>query len=69
MIPDESDPRWSRVLTTQAELSSTSLATRILISRLRREVSASPDTLERKVAELRAFISKNSFAVADMGKF
>ena len=69
MIPEANDPRWSRVLTSQSDLSATSLATRILISRLRREVAAAPATLAAKISELRDFVMKNAFAVADLAKF
>jgi len=69
MIPDATDPRWSRVLTNESDLSAASLATRILISRLRREVKAAPASLAAKIAELRDFATKNPFAVADVARF
>ncbi|MBZ4022315.1 hypothetical protein CKO11_07570 [Rhodobacter sp. TJ_12] len=69
MIPDLNDPRWKRVLTSDSDLSSASLATRILISRLRREVSEAPATLSAKMGELRDFVAKNSFAMGDLAKF
>ena len=69
MIPDLSDPRWKRVLTNNSDLSAASLATRILISRLRREVAEAPGTLIGKIGELRDFVAKNPFAVADAAKF
>lgn len=69
MIPDSNDPRWRRVLTTQSDLSAASLASRILISRLRREVEGSPASLAEKIAVLRAFFAKNSFAHADFARF
>ncbi|KQB11799.1 hypothetical protein H9N28_12170 [Rhodobacter capsulatus] len=69
MIPDLSDPRWKRVLTGTSDLSSASLATRILISRLRREVAEAPAALAGKIGELRDFVAKNPFALADAAKF
>ena len=69
MIPDANDPRWKRVLTSDSDLSATSLATRIMIARLRREVAAAPGALAAKIGELRDFVTKNSFAVADVAKF
>ncbi|MDV7269301.1 hypothetical protein RYZ20_00125 [Thioclava sp. A2] len=69
MIPDATDPRWTRVLTSESDLSATSLATRILISRLRREVASAPATLAAKIGELRDFVGKNAFAVADVARF
>jgi len=69
MIPDLNDPRWKRVLTNNSDLSASSLATRILISRLRREVADAPAALAAKIGELRDFVVKNPFAVADAAKF
>lgn len=69
MIPDLNDPRWKRVLTSGTDLSAASLATRILISRLRREVADALGSLAAKIGELRDFIAKNSFAAADVAKF
>lgn len=69
MISDMNDPRWSRVLTSDADLSAASLATRILVTRLRREVAAAPTTLSAKIAELRDFVAKNAFASADVARF
>ncbi|MEO5620213.1 MAG: hypothetical protein ABIQ85_04790 [Cypionkella sp.] len=69
MIPDSSDPRWRRVLTTQGDLSSASLASRILIARLRRDVAAAPGSLTDKIAELRGFYAKTAFAQADIAGF
>ncbi|WP_339107969.1 hypothetical protein [Thioclava sp. GXIMD4216] len=69
MIPDTNDPRWKRVLTSESDLSATSLATRLMVSRLRREVAASPAALAAKIGELRDFVAKNPFATADMAKF
>lgn len=69
MIPDSNDPRWQRVLTSNSDLSATSLATRILITKLRREVAGAPAALAVKVAELHSFVTQNSFAHADAARF
>ncbi len=69
MIPDTHDPCWRKVLTTESDISAASLATRILVSRLRREVGQAPASLMEKVAELHSFFVKNSFAVADIARF
>lgn len=69
MVPDASDPRWRRVLTSESDLAAASLATRILVTRLRRDVKASPATLNDQIAELRSFVAKNAFAVADAARF
>ncbi|MEI4484789.1 hypothetical protein V8J36_01180 [Frigidibacter sp. MR17.14] len=69
MIPDLSDPRWKRVLTSESDLGSASLATRILVTRLRREVKVAPGSIGAKIGELRDFVTKNGFAVADVAAF
>ncbi|MGO4852733.1 hypothetical protein [Phaeovulum sp. W22_SRMD_FR3] len=69
MIPEANDPRWSRVLTSESDLSAASLATRILVTRLRREVKSAPAVLSSKIGELRDFVGKNTFAHADVARF
>ena len=66
MIPDMSDPRWRRVLTNDSDVARASLATRILLTRLRGEVRKSPGDLPAKIAELHGFITKNNFAQGDV---
>lgn len=66
MIPDAADPRWRKVLTTDSDIAAASLATRILIARLRREVAKTPSALNEKITELRDFFTKNAFATADI---
>ncbi len=68
MIPQSNDPRWRMVLTTSSDIAAASLATRILIARLRREVAQTPSALAAKVEELRDFFGKNSFAVPDIAR-
>lgn len=58
--------RIKDLLTGTADLSKASLATRILVSRLRIEVKAQPASLAAKVDELKAFVAKNAFANADL---
>jgi len=60
------DKRLAALLTGSSDLSKASLATRILLSRLRIELKAKPDTLPAKLDELKAFIAKNAFAGADL---
>ena len=60
------DTRLAALLTGSSDLSKASLATRILVSRLRIEVKAKPDTLPAKLQELKAFIAKNAFAGVDL---
>ena len=60
------DTQLKALLTGTTNLSQASLATRILVSRLRIEVRAKPDTLFAKRQELKAFIAKNAFAGIDL---
>lgn len=60
------DTRLAALLTGSSDLSKASLATRILVSRLRIEVKAKPDQLAAKLEELKAFIAKNAFAGVDL---
>ncbi|NDV99002.1 hypothetical protein [Salipiger sp. PrR002] len=69
MIPDASNPCWRRVLSSEAELSGAVLATKILVTRLRREVKASPAQMSGKIAELRGYFEKNAFAAKDIALF
>ncbi|CUH79095.1 hypothetical protein [Tropicibacter naphthalenivorans] len=69
MLPAPNDPRWSRILQTDKELPQASLATRILLTRLRGDVRSSPGALAAKIAELRAYFEKNTFAQKDIALF
>ncbi|EEX12724.1 MAG: hypothetical protein ACX93U_14845 [Salipiger thiooxidans] len=69
MIPDASNPCWQRVLMTEKELAGAVLATKLLVTRLRREVKQRPAALNSKIAELRTYFEKNSFAVKDIALF
>lgn len=69
MIPAPSDPRWQRVLTSESDLSGSVLATKILVTRLRREIKMQPGAMSEKVSELRAYFEKNSFATKDIALF
>lgn len=69
MIPDESDPCWHRALTSDKDLAGAVLATKLLVARLRREIRASPSTLNARIVELRGYFEKNTFAVKDIALF
>ncbi|MEC9434195.1 MAG: hypothetical protein VYD87_14940 [Pseudomonadota bacterium] len=68
MIPDASDPRWRRLLTTDGELEASTLATRLLVSRLRRELRAEPAALPGKIEELRGYARSNPAAAAELAR-
>ncbi|RAK18343.1 hypothetical protein ATI53_101362 [Salipiger aestuarii] len=69
MIPDESNPCWRRVLTTDKDLAGAVLATKLLVARLRRELRTSPGALSTKIVELRGYFEKNTFAIKDIALF
>ncbi|MEM9839936.1 MAG: hypothetical protein AAF830_12400 [Pseudomonadota bacterium] len=56
----------TRALQSDSDLSSASLATKILVARLRKEVKADPASLTAKTAELATFFQKNTFATRDL---
>lgn len=66
MIPNSNDPLWTRALSTENDVSSASLATKILLTRLRREVKASPNSIGSKIDELRKYFETNAFAQKDI---
>ncbi|WP_108263153.1 hypothetical protein [Mangrovicoccus ximenensis] len=57
---------FRRTLTSSKELGDASLATKILVTRLRREVSSQPSALDKAVTELSAYFSKHQFASKDI---
>jgi hypothetical protein len=69
MIPAPSDARWTRAVTSASDLSKATLATRMLVSRLRREVSRDPGKAAQCARELHAFMSENGFAQDDVAYF
>lgn len=69
MVPAPNDPRWQRVLTSENDIAQASLATKILITRLRRETKAAPGNLNAAITELRGYLEKNAFAQADIAHF
>jgi hypothetical protein len=64
-VPSKLDPCWAKALTGPAP-QVTSLATRLLIARLRDDVSRDPGRLADSVAQLQAFFVANAFAVRDL---
>lgn len=69
MALDPNDPRLKRVLLSASDVSKASLATRIVLSRLRQEVREVPTSLPAKLQEFAAFFSKHSFAEKDLATF
>lgn len=68
MVPAASDPRWTRILQSSSDLSAATLATKFLVTRLRREVGDTPSTMSAAIAELREYFEKNVFAQKDIAE-
>jgi hypothetical protein len=64
-IPPELDPCWARAL-TGPEPQISSLATRLLLSRLRDDVKRDPAAMGACVSQLQAFFQTNAFAARDL---
>lgn len=66
MIPGPNDPRWTRILQSESDLSAATLATKFLITRLRREVKGSPALMSAKIDELCDYFQNTPFAQKDI---
>jgi hypothetical protein len=64
-VPAKTDPRWSRAL-TGAEPKVNSLATKLLLTRLRDEVKRDPGALGKSASQLHEFFAANPFAARDL---
>lgn len=64
-IPPKLDPRWARALTGPAPRVS-SLAARLLLSRLRDDVRRDPGAIAGCAAQLHEFFQTNAFAARDL---
>jgi hypothetical protein len=64
-IPTELDPRWARAL-TGPEPRLSSLATKLLLARLRDDVRRDPSALGPCITQLHAFFCTNAFAARDL---
>ncbi|GAA4218236.1 hypothetical protein GGQ68_002418 [Sagittula marina] len=60
------DTTLQNVLTSGSDLSQASLATKILVSRLRVDVASQPADLATALSELKSFIAKYPFAQQDL---
>ena len=65
-VPSKTDARWQALLTGSLEPAFTSLATRLLVARLRQEVSRNPAALTRAIDELHGFFTANEFVARDL---
>ncbi|WP_138464979.1 hypothetical protein [Poseidonocella sp. HB161398] len=57
---------FRRTLTSNKDLGGASLATKILVTRLRRQVSDTPSALDQAIRELSSYFDKHQFASKDM---
>lgn len=64
-MPAKTDPRWQRAL-TGAEPKVASLATKLLLTRLRDDVRRDPKVLGPSVTQLHDFFAANAFAMRDL---
>lgn len=62
------ETRLKALITGTSDLSKASLASRVLLNRLRIEARTNPASLPQKVAELAAFIAKHAFAADDFAR-
>ncbi|MGB0658603.1 MAG: hypothetical protein ACPGNV_00400 [Mangrovicoccus sp.] len=65
-MSNDQDEIFRRVLTSQDDLVAASLATKILVARLRADVSEKPESLDKKVKVLADFFAKHRFASKDL---
>jgi hypothetical protein len=65
-VPGPSDPVWKRLLTAEPAPNLTSLATKLTVARLRRDVKQKPSSLSVAMEEVHNFFAKNDFAQRDV---
>jgi hypothetical protein len=65
-LPSVDHQLWVRLLTDELDQNIKTLATRLIITRLRIEVANNPAVLPRAVQELRRFFAANQFAHRDL---
>jgi hypothetical protein len=65
-LPTANDACWKRLLTAEPAPNLTSLATKLTVARLRRDVKQQPSMLKAAIDELYGFFAKNDFAQRDL---
>ncbi len=66
MIPPLQDPCWGAVLQGSSPVEGLSQSTRVLLTQLRRQVQATPDSLPTAIAMLHEYISGSMAAFGDL---
>jgi hypothetical protein len=67
-VPARSDPRWKELLSGEREPEFSSLATKLMVARLRQTVRADPGSMAAAIEELFHFFTVNDFAQRDLAK-
>ena len=66
VLPPADSQCWARILTGELDPDIKTLATRLIITRLRIEVTNNSTALPRSVDDLRRFFAENKFAHRDL---
>lgn len=61
-----SQTRLKQLLQSDQDLSNVSLATRIVVGRLRIELQNEPGQIDAKIRELVSFVTENDYAAAEL---
>lgn len=61
-----SQTRLKQLLQSDQDLSNVSLATRIVVGRLRIELQNEPGQIDAKMRELASFVTENDYAAAEL---
>jgi hypothetical protein len=68
MVPQKSDPLWNALLSGQSDPAFSSLATKLLVTRLRQIVRNDPNSISAAVDEIFQYFTTNPFAQCDLSK-
>jgi hypothetical protein len=68
MVPDKSASCWKELLSGVRDPPFDSLATKLLVGRLRQKVRSEPGSVAAAVDEICHYFTANSFARRDLGK-
>lgn len=69
MVPAAADPVWGKIISGASNPEFGALATRLAVTRLRREVQDRTKSPAQAVSELHRFFVENTFAQRDVGAF
>jgi hypothetical protein len=65
-VPAKSDPRWRTLLEGAQDPQLSTLATKLMVQRLRQAVKRDPTSLSASIAEIHDFFTTNAFAHRDL---